>query len=96
MGDPGLRHSDKPAVTATFDVRQWLADLTGVGDWTVNHTFTRRKIEFIASYGASGGAAAQITMRALSTNGNASWEMLADLDNRQARVVIPARTRIKW
>jgi hypothetical protein len=96
MGEPGPRPSDKPAVTGVFDVREWLADLTGVGDWLVNHTFTRKKIEFVASYAAAGGATAQITLRALPTVGNASWELLADLNERQARVVIPARTRIKW
>lgn len=81
---------------APFDVREWLADLTGVGGWLVKHTFTRRKIEFVASYTAADGANAQITLRALPTAGNASWELLADLSERQARVVIPARTRIKW
>ena len=87
---------DKPAVPAAFDVREWLADLTGVGDWLVNHTFTRRKVEFVASYAAAAGATAQITLRALPTAGNASWELLAELAERQARVVIPAHTRIKW
>jgi len=96
MGAPGRRGIDKPAVPAAFDVREWLADLTGVDGWLVNHTFTRRKIEFIASYATAGGVTAQITLRALPTAGNASWELLADVDERQARVVIPARTRIKW
>jgi hypothetical protein len=96
MGTPGRREIAKPAPPAAFDVRDWLADLTGVEGWLVNHTFTRRKIEFVASYAASGGAIAQITLRALPTAGNASWELLADFDERQGRVVIPARTRIKW
>ena len=96
MGEAVRSDFDKPALTAAFDVREWLTNLTGVGDWSVNHTFTRRKIEFVASYTAPGGSTAQITLRALPTAANASWEMLADLDERQARVVIPARTRIRW
>lgn len=93
---PESGRKEEPAFAAVFDVREWLAELTGVGDWLVNHTVTRRKVEFVASYGAAGGATAQITLRTLRAAGNASWEMLADLDDRQARVVIPARTRIKW
>ena len=96
MGDPGRGEIDKPAVARVFDVREWLADLTGGGDWLVSHTFTRKRIEFVASYAGTGGATAQITLRALPTAGNASWELLAESTGRQARVVIPARTRIKW
>lgn len=96
MARSGPRQNDKPAIAAAFDVREWLVDLTGVGGWVVNHTYTRKKVEFVASYAATDGATAQITLRALPVASNASWELLAESTEHQARVVIPARTRIKW
>ena len=94
MGTP--RSTESGGTTATFDVRMWLAGLTGVDGWHVSHTFTRRKVEFVAEYATVAGATAQITMRALPTAGNASWEMAVEAAGHQATVVIPARTRIKW
>ena len=94
VADPNERGTT--AEPASFDVRRWLAELTGLEGWVVERTFTRHKVEFVAAYTASGGAAAQVTMHALPTASQASWELVARANGQVAGVVIPARTRISW
>ncbi len=79
-----------------FDVPRWLAELTGVEGWSVQRTFTRRKVEYVAAYTATGGATAEVTMQAIPTAGRASWQLVSRAGPNVAGVVIPAHTRIRW
>lgn len=81
---------------APFDVRRWLAELTGADSWSVQRTFTRRRREYVAAYATPGGGTAEVTMEAIPTAGHASWKIVARFGPSVAGVVIPARTRIKW
>jgi hypothetical protein len=81
---------------SAFDVRRWLVEITGVDGWAVQRTFTRRKIEFVATYGTTAGVTAEVTLQALRTANNASWELVAKAGSQVAGVVVPARTRISW
>lgn len=94
--EPGDLNAAQSADAAPFDVPAWLADLTGHADWTVDRTFTRRKVEFVTSYTAPRGATAEITMRAVPAAVKASWELRATLGQLHAGVVIPAHIRVKW
>lgn len=89
-------HPDAKRDPSPFDVRRWLVELTGVDGWSVQRTFTRRKVEYVADYGAAGGGQAQVTLQALRTAGQASWEMVAKANGTVAGVVIPGHTRIVW
>ena len=89
--EPG-KHRDSPG----FDVRRWLVEITGLDGWSVRQTFTRRKVEFVAAYGATGGETAEVTLQALPMASSASWELVAKAGGQVAGVVVPARTRISW
>ena len=79
-----------------FDVSRWLAELTGVTGWSLQRTFTRRKVEYVATYAAPGGQTAEVTMQAIPTAGRASWQLVSRAGPNVAGVVIPAHTHIKW
>jgi hypothetical protein len=96
MADFGPLQRDAATDPNSFDVPEWLTGLTGIDGWVVDHTHTRHSIEFVASYAAPDGATAEVTLKALPDVKVASWEVLAALTARQERIVIPARTRIKW
>ena len=81
---------------SSFDVARWLVEISGLDGWSVQRTFTRRKVEFVATYGTTGGVTAEVTLQALHTANNASWELVAKAGAQVARVVVPARTRISW
>ena len=89
----GQTRNEQPAA---FDVPRWLTDITGVNGWTVERTFTRRKVEFVATYAADGGKTAEVTLQALPSTSNASWQLVARSGAQMAGVVVPARTRISW
>ncbi|MEA2676146.1 MAG: hypothetical protein QOJ81_287 [Chloroflexota bacterium] len=86
----------EPKHDSPFDVPGWLTELTGIEGWSVQRTFTRRKVEYVTDYIATTGAKAEVTLQALRTAGQASWEMVAKSNGVVAGVVIPARTRIVW
>ena len=84
------------AHSRSFDVRQWLSELTGLEGWEVQRKFTRRKVEFVTAYGARDGVTAEVTIQAVPTGGHASWELVAKAGPLVAGVVIPATTRVTW
>jgi hypothetical protein len=79
-----------------FDVPGWLLEITGVAGWSVQRTFTRRKVEYVAAYQASGGEMAEVTLQALPAAGHPSWQLVARAGPQVAGAVIPAHTRITW
>jgi hypothetical protein len=85
-----------PAKQVAFSVPRWLADMTGIAGWVVDHTRTRNGAEFVAAYSAPDQALAQVTLRPLPVGRNQRWELRADLAGRQERIVIPARTHLEW
>jgi hypothetical protein len=96
VGDTAGRGREGSEPAATFDVQEWLAELTGEQGWQIDRTFTRRKVEFVTNYKAPRGATAEITMRAVPSAAKASWELRAVLGQLHAGVVIPAHVRVKW
>ena len=92
----GEQRHDTNRDSSPFDVRRWLAELTGVDGWSVQRTFSRRKVEYVAAYAALSGATAEVTMQAIPTAGRASWQLVAKAGPQVAGVVIPAHTRIVW
>ena len=86
----------KSQIPAAFDVPSWLFEITGRDGWSVQRTFTRHKVEFVADYRASGDAEAEVTLQALPAARHASWQLVAKAGPQVAGVVIPARTRISW
>jgi len=86
----------QPARQPSFHVRRWLTELTGLDSWEIVHTRTRRQVEFVTSYSASHGAVAEVLLHALQVARQPSWELLAQVGDRQVRVVIPARTHLEW
>lgn len=79
-----------------FDVRRWLAELTGADGWSVQRTFTRRRREYVAAYATPGGGTAEVTMQAIPNAGRANWQLVARAGPSIAGVVIPAHTQIRW
>jgi hypothetical protein len=80
----------------SFDVRQWLSELTGLDGWSVQRTFTRRKVEFVTAYGARDGGTAEVTIQAVPAGSHPSWELVAKAGPLVAGIVIPASTRVSW
>jgi hypothetical protein len=93
-----MAEPSRPASHAStgFDVPGWLFEVTAVQGWSVQRTFTRRRVEFVAEYAASGGATAEVTLQALPSATNSSWQLVAKSGAQLAGVVVPARTRISW
>jgi hypothetical protein len=91
----GSAESQHPGV-GPFDVPRWLAELTGVSGWSLQRTFTRRKVEYVAAYTGPDGQPAEVTMQAIPVAGRASWQLVSRAGPNVAGVVIPAHTRITW
>ena len=94
MSEPSGPSAD--ADPRVFDVPRWLGEITGHAGWSVQRTFTRHKVEFVADYRANGDAEAEVTLQALPAAHHPSWQLVAKAGPQVAGIVIPARTRITW
>ena len=92
----GSTKSHQQPDVAPFNVPHWLAELTGVSGWSLERTFTRRRVEYVAAYTGPDGQPAEVTMQAIPNAGRASWQLVSRAGPTVAGVVIPAYTRITW
>ena len=81
-----------------FDVRAWVANLVGCEEFLVAETTYNEDDSFTATYRCGPQVVATVAMRGLTLASarSASWELIAELQDRTERAILPANARFVW